>query len=78
MSFLRVKENTSFVRDTQSKAVLNTDIDALKEYYAKRELVKKEKQEKIETKEKLAKLENDIEEIKKLLIDIAALRKNNG
>jgi len=75
MAFVKVKDNHSFVRDSQSKAVLNTDVEALKEYYAKRELVKKEKQEKLETKEKLAKLEEDMQEIKRLLVDIAALRK---
>jgi len=72
---MKVKENHNLVRDSHSKAVLNTDVQALKEYYAKREIVRKEKQEKSETRERLAKLEDDMQEIKNLLIDIANLRK---
>jgi t-SNARE complex subunit (syntaxin) len=41
----------------------------------KRELAKKQQAEKVETKERLAKLENDMAEIKSLLHDIAQMRK---
>ena len=74
METLKV-ENSHFVRDTHSKAILNTDKNGLNEYYMKRELAKKEKTEKEETKYRIAKLENDIQDIKNLLIEIAALRK---
>jgi uncharacterized protein (UPF0276 family) len=75
MSIVAIKDNQKLVRDTHSKAVLNTDKAGLQEYYAKRELVKKEMCEKSETKERLAKLESDMQDIKQLLIEIAALRK---
>jgi hypothetical protein len=41
----------------------------------KREIAKKEMYEKSETKERLAQLESDMQDIKNLLIEIAALRK---
>ena len=75
MSIVAIKDNDKLVRDTHSKAVLNTDRTGLQEYYAKRQMLKQEKQEKIETKERLAKLESDMQDIKQLLIEIAALRK---
>ena len=75
MSIVAIKDNQKLVRDTHSKAVLNTDRTGLQEYYAKRELVKKEKEDKMETKERLAKLESDMQDIKRLLIEIAEIRK---
>lgn len=75
MSVVAIKDHQKLLRDTHSKAVLNTDRNALQEYYAKREILKKEQEEKSETKMRLAKLETDMQEIKDLLIEIAALRK---
>ena len=75
MSIVAIKDNQKLVRDVHSKAVLNTDKNALQEYYAKREMIKKEQEEKSETKMRLAKLESDMQDIKDLLIEIAALRK---
>ena len=67
--------DTSYVRDIHSKAVLNTDRNGLNEYLMKREIAKKHQAEKEETKERLAKLENDMTEIKNLLHEIAQMRK---
>ena len=50
-----------------SKAILNTDRLALQEYYQKRDLAKKELSEKVESKQRLEKIENDMAEIKELL-----------
>jgi uncharacterized protein (UPF0276 family) len=75
MSIVAIKDKNNLVRDTHSKAVLNTDRNGLNEYLMKRELAKKELNEKSETKERLAKLETDMQDIKNLLIEIAALRK---
>ena len=75
MSIVAIKDNQKLVRDTHSKAILNTDRVGLQEYYAKRELVKKEKEDKMETKERLVKLESDMQDIKRLLIEIAEIRK---
>jgi len=75
MTIVAIKDHQHLVRDTTSKAVLNTDIAALNEYKAKKQLLQKEQQDKLETKERLAKLESDMQDIKNLLIEIAALRK---
>jgi t-SNARE complex subunit (syntaxin) len=68
-------ENSNLVRDIHSKAVLNTDRRGLEEYLAKKEVAKKQQQDQLETKQKLAELEKDMAEIKSLLRDIAELRK---
>jgi hypothetical protein len=75
MSTIAIKDNNKLIRDVHSKAVLNTDRNALQEYYAKRNIIKKEQEEKTETKIRLAKLESDMQDIKNLLVEIAALRK---
>ena len=76
MAYLKVKDHENLVRDTYSKAILNTDRKALEEYYSKVEFLKKQKAEEEETKMRIANLERNMEEIKNLLCDIAALRKN--
>jgi hypothetical protein len=62
--------NTKLIRDIHSKAVLNTDKRGLEEYQMKRELAKRQKAEQTDTKDRLAKLENDMSEIKELLLKI--------
>lgn len=74
MQTVQIKD-TNYVRDIHSKALLNTDREGLNEYLMKREIAKKEMYEKSETKERLAQLESDMQDIKNLLIEIAALRK---
>ena len=76
MSIVAIKDHQKFVRDINSKAILNTDKAGLQEYYAKREFIKKEQEEKMDTKERLAKIESEMQDIKNLLIEIAALRKS--
>ena len=76
MSIVAIKDHKKLVRDTNSKAVLNTDKAGLQEYYAKREVLRKEQEEKMDTKERLAKIESEMQDIKNLLIEIAALRKS--
>lgn len=68
-------EDESLLRDVNSKALLNKNITALRDYKNKKNLVQAIKKEDNETKERLAKLENDMQDIKNLLIEIAALRK---
>jgi len=76
MSIVAIKDHKKLVRDTNSKAVLNTDKAGLQEYYAKREILRQEQEEKMDTKERLAKIETEMQDIKNLLIEIAALRKS--
>ena len=75
--FAKVKDHDNLIRDMQSKAVLNTDKAGLNNYLQKRELAKKEMSEKTETKQRLAKIEEEMSEIKNLLREIAASRSCN-
>ena len=60
-------EDTSFVRDIHSKAILNTDRTGLQNYYVQRDLYKKEQNEKQQASNRLTKLEEDMSEIKTML-----------
>jgi hypothetical protein len=74
MNTVQIKDS-KLVRDIHSKAVLNTDRAELDNYYVKREIAKKQCQEQSETKLKISQLEEEMREIKNLLIEIADLRK---
>lgn len=63
--------DTHFVRDIHSKAILNTDKKGLNDYLMKRDIAKKQQSEKNETKVRLDKLENDMQEIKELLLKMS-------
>jgi len=76
MAYVKIKDNDKLIRDTHSKAILNTDRVALEQYYAKRAVAKKQQQEQYETKQKIAQLEKDMSEIKDLLKQIALARKS--
>ena len=71
MPLVQVNDST-FVRDTHSKAILNTDINGLNEYRMKREISKRQQEEKQQYKQRLDKLEQDMQDIKQLLLQIAA------
>jgi hypothetical protein len=73
--YAKVKDHNHLVRDISSKAVLNTDKAGLNDYMIKREIAKKQLSEQSETKMRLAQLEQDMSEIKNLLIEIAGMRK---
>ena len=66
---------TSFVRDINSKAILNTDRKGLEDYLMRKEIAKKQNQEAQETKQRLTKIEEDMQEIKKLLIELNSVGK---
>ena len=68
-------EDPSLLRDAHSKALLNKNLAALNEYKIKKQFLQKVKEEELDTKEKIAKLEKDMSEIKCLLKEIAELRK---
>lgn len=60
MAFLRVKENTNFVRDTRSGAIINTNTDI--QYLSKmRKMKSQEKSNEIE------RLKEQIEELKNII-----------
>ncbi len=63
--------DTTFVRDIHSKAILNTDRKGLSDYLMKKEIAKKQQIEKNESKERLDRLEQDIQEIKEILLKLS-------
>jgi t-SNARE complex subunit (syntaxin) len=69
--------DTTLMRDTSSKALLNTDRAGLNDYLMKREVAKKQNLAQIETKQRLDKIEEEMSEIKQLLRDIASMRGSN-
>jgi hypothetical protein len=73
--YAKVKDHNHLIRDINSKAVLNTDKAGLNDYMMKREIAKKQKEEQSETKMRLAQLEQDMSEIKNMLVEIAQMRK---
>ena len=76
--FVQIVDNKHLVRDIQSKAILNTDKAGLDEYLMKRQIALKQQSEKIDTNNRLEKLEQDMSEIKSMLMDIAKMRNGNG
>ncbi len=71
-------KDSKFVRDIHSKAILNTDRNGLNEYYAKREQLKKEQEEKAEMQNRLGRLEEDMSDIKIMLFKLLELGNKNG
>jgi len=65
--YAKVTDHNHLIRDMNSKAVLNTDRVGLQDYYLKRDSVKKEQSEKLETKQRIENIEKDMAEIKELL-----------
>lgn len=78
MQLVKIKDHPSLMRDMSSNAVLNTNKDELNQFNTARQKILSEKREKEETKMRLAKIEEDMLEIKQLLRDIAQLRSENG
>lgn len=59
--------NSSFVRDTQSMAIINVDNQAKQEYYEKVRLLSKQKEQINKINDEIKELKNDVGEIKNLL-----------
>lgn len=67
MEYLKVKDSP-YVRDKNSKAILNTDRVALNEYQLKRNVAEKQNKESLDLKNRITKIEDDMQEIKSLLL----------
>jgi hypothetical protein len=61
-----VKENVNLQRDSYSKGIINTDLAALNDYKQKRKMLS----EVNTNSERIAKLENDIGDIKNMLVQL--------
>ena len=78
MPLVKIDGNNGLVRDTHSKAILNTDRIGLEKYLAEREIALKQLQEKNDLKDKVHKLETDMSEIKNMLYELTRMRTPNG
>jgi hypothetical protein len=68
--------NTNYVRDTESMALMNTDDAAKNEYLSKVRLLKTQKDEINTVKEEIASLKDDMGEIKQLMLQLLDKNKN--
>lgn len=78
MSYVQIDSHKHLYRDLDSGAILNTDMEELKAYYAQVEIKNKEMEEKLKLENKVNKLEEDIGEIKSLLRNLIEMRKPDG
>ena len=67
-------ENTEFVRDMSTKAVLNTDVTGLARYKEGRRRSLKMVQEAQETRARLSQIESEMSQLKTLINELATLR----
>ena len=66
--FLQVEDRTNLVRDTLTRAIINTDIDGLTKAQQLARKAYEEKQRLARLEEKVERQEQTLEEIKQLLI----------
>jgi predicted nuclease with TOPRIM domain len=76
--YVPIEINRDLVRDVSNRALLNTNLEELKTYYAERDLRLKELEEKQTMEQKVNKLEQDITDIKNMLRDIVQMKAPNG
>jgi hypothetical protein len=69
MSLVKVN-NSNFVRDTQSMALMNTDDTARNEYYSKVRMLKTQKDEINTVKQEIDGIRNEMSEIKQLMLKL--------
>lgn len=78
MSYVQIETHKHLYRDLDTGALLNTNLEELKAYYAESELKNKEAQEKMNLENKVNRLEEDIGEIKLLLRNLIEMRIPDG
>ena len=76
--YVPIKDKKEFVRDISNKAILNTNMEELKTYYAERDLAIRKNEEKLMMEQKVNKLEEDITDIKQMLRELVQMRNPNG
>ena len=74
MSNVKIND-TTYVRDLHSKAILNTDKNGLNDYLIKRKIAKQQQDDAQETKNKIVYLEMEMMEIKNMLTEL--LKRNH-
>ena len=69
-------QNSNFVRDTNSMALINTDVNAKNDYISKMRLITNQKNEINTVRSEIDGLKNDMSEIKTLMLKL--LEGRNG
>jgi hypothetical protein len=69
MSLVQIP-GTSLVRDTNSMALINKDMNGLNDYLKKRQMAAAQKEEINTVKAQVAEIRNDMSEIKQLLLQL--------
>jgi len=78
MKLVKIKDEPNLIRDLETNAILNVNYNKeIEDFNLKRQKIIQEKKDKEETKIRLAKIEEDMLEIKNLLKEISMLRSNN-
>jgi len=70
--------NSNFIRDTESMAIMNHDVSEKNEYYNKVRLVQNQKAEINNVKAEIDDIKTDISDIKTLLLQLLDKNNNNG
>ena len=70
MSFKEVLGNSTLVRDTNTKAILNTDQNSYEAYLNKRQALINKQEEVERLKSEMSDLKSDISQIKELLLQV--------
>jgi hypothetical protein len=69
---------TKFVRDTETGAILNTDMNEMINYQIQKDAKIRERMEKEANQQKFSQIENDIKEIKDMIFQLAKMRDTNA
>jgi hypothetical protein len=67
IDYLKVDGNDNLVRDTSSKAIINTNVKEYYNYVEKRNMMLKQKQELDKQSQEITNLKKDMSEIKDML-----------
>lgn len=70
MAIVKV-EGTTFVRDTKTMALINTDVAGLEDYRMKTTLINNQKSEINKVKSEINEIRNDVQIIKELLMQLS-------
>lgn len=70
MALVKV-EGTTFVRDTKTMALINTDVAGLEDYKMKTTLINNQKSEINKVKNEIDEIRNDVQIIKELLMQLS-------
>lgn len=70
MAIVKV-EGTTFIRDTKTMALINTDLSGLEEYKMKSALINNQKTEINKVKNEINEIKDDVRVIKELLMQLS-------